>query len=354
MERITTVKPVETIPCPLRVVALGGGTGLPEVLRGFKGILFPDGADDPGRLVAVVTVTDDGGSSGRLREELGMLPPGDIRNCLVALSHNEPLMARLFQTRYRGGDTLGGHPVGNLILVALAQEEAGGFLTAIHLASEVLNIQGQVYPSTLIPARLKAHLKDGRHVVGETALAAAGGAVSRLELDPPSPPATPGVVEAIERADIVVLGPGSLFTSIIPNLLVPEVAAALTRTKAFRILVINGMTEPGETAGFNEVDHLRAVLDHAGAPVLDAVLTASDVVSSGKLERYRTEGAERVAGDDQALAALVPIIVRRELFLDGPKVRHDPLRTAAGVLHGYLRFREGEAAPRVRRAMGNA
>lgn len=338
------MKTVESIPCPLRVVALGGGTGLPEVLRGFKGILFPDGADDPGRLAAVVTVTDDGGSSGRLREELGMLPPGDIRNCLVALSHNEPLMAKLFQTRYRGGETLGGHPVGNLILVALAQEEPGGFLKAIHLASEVLNIQGQVYPSTLVPAKLKARLTDGREVVGETALAAAGGAVARLELDPAGPPATPGVAEAIERADVVVLGPGSLFTSIIPNLLVPELTAALARSKAFRILVINGMTEPGETAGFSEADHARAVLDHAGAPVLDAVLVPSDRVDEEMLARYRTEGAERVRAAEDELAALVPVIVRRELFVSGPKVRHDPLRTAAGVLHGYLRFREAELA----------
>ncbi len=219
---------VETLPFPLRVVALGGGTGLPAVLRGLKAVLFPAGlADDPERLTAVVTVTDEGGSSGRLRESLRMLPPGDIRNCLVALSHNEPLMARLFQARYRTGQDLEGHPVGNLILAALAQEESGGFLAAVQLASEVLNIQGRVFPSTLEHVRLAATMADGRELLGETALAAAGGSVRRLRLEPAADAAAPGVVEAIERADLVILGPGSLFSSIVPNLLVNRLAAAL-------------------------------------------------------------------------------------------------------------------------------
>jgi uncharacterized cofD-like protein len=332
------VSHVETIPFPLRVVALGGGTGLPAVLRGLKAVLFPAGlADDSERLTAVVTVTDEGGSSGRLRESLRMLPPGDIRNCLVALSHNEPLMARLFQARYRNGDDLEGHPVGNLILAALAQEESGGFLAAVQLASEVLNIQGRVFPSTLEQVRLAATMTDGRELLGETALAAAGGAVRRLRLEPPADAAAPGVVEAIEAADLVILGPGSLFSSIVPNLLVGRLADALRRTRALRLLVVNAMTEEGETNGFTAAAHVRAVLDHAGT--LDGALLATDVVPDEILARYREEGAERVADDGAALDRLVPFVVRRPLMQVRPKVRHDALLTAGAVLEALVQFR---------------
>lgn len=340
----TTVKIVETLPYPLRVVALGGGTGLPAVLRGFKQVLFPQGADEKARLTGIVTVTDEGGSSGRLREELGMLPPGDIRNCLVALSHNEPLMSRLFQARYRSGETLEGHNVGNLILAALAQEEPDGFLAAVRLASEVLNIQGRVLPSTLVPARLVARLSCGRQVTGETSIVAAGSAVEELRLSPANPPATPGVVDSIEQADIVLLGPGSLFSSIIPNVLVPEIAAALKRTRALRLLVVNAMTEVGETGTFSAADHLRALVRHAGDGAVDGVLLATDEIPAATLERYRAEGAARVAADDPAIDALVPLVVRRDLLQVVPKVRHDGLRTAGASLHALALWRERVAA----------
>ncbi|MBP7148515.1 MAG: YvcK family protein [Acidobacteria bacterium] len=336
----------DMIPYPIRVVALGGGTGLPEVLRGFKAILFPNGADDAGRLVAVVTVTDDGGSSGRLREELGMLPPGDIRNCLVALSHNEPLMARLFQARFSRPEDLDGHPVGNLILAALAQEEHEGFLAAIKLAGEVLNIQGRVCPSTLVPTRLMARLFDGREVAGETALVEAASRVERLWLEPPRPPAAPGVAEAIRRADIVAMGPGSLYTSILPNLLIPEVAAALRETCAFRVLVVNAMTERGETEGFGAAEHVRAVLAYAGAGSLDAVLVPEDVVPDETLARYQEEGAMPVAVVEEELRRLVPLVVRRPLLHVAPVVRHDPLRTAGGILAAFALHRDRVAAAR--------
>jgi len=339
------VNPVETIPFPLRVVALGGGTGLPAVLRGLKAVLFPGGvADDPERLTAVVTVTDEGGSSGRLREQLRILPPGDIRNCLVALSHNEPLMSRLFQARYRGGEDLEGHPVGNLILAALAQEEEGGFLAAVQLASEVLNIQGRVFPSTLDHVRLAATMTDGRDIVGETALAAGGGAVRRLRLEPPTRRAAPGVVDAIEGADVVVLGPGSLFTSIVPNLLVGEVADALRRTRALRLLIVNAMTEEGETEGFTASAHVRAVLDHAGPEILDAAVVATDDVPAAVLERYRAEGAERVIDDGDALDRLVPLVLRRPVMQVQPKVRHDALLTVGAVLQALVQHRRGTRA----------
>ena len=325
---------------PLRVVALGGGTGLPVVLRGFKTMLFADGGDDPDRLTAVVSVTDDGGSSGRLRSELGMLPPGDIRNCLVALSNNEPLMARLFQARYRAGASLEGHSVGNLILAALAQEEGGSFLAAIRLASEVLNIQGRVLPLTLVPCHLVARLTDGRLVSGESAIARAGGVIDRLRIEPEALPAAPGVVEAIEAADVVTLGPGSLFTSIVPNLLVASVRDALVRSRALKVLVVNAMTEQGETGGFTAADHVRAVHAHLGAPLLDAVMLPTDPIPDPVMDRYRGEGAVRVDPEDRDVDALVPLVLRRNLLQVGPKVRHDPMLTVRAILEAHAARQE--------------
>lgn len=323
----------------VRVVAIGGGTGLPAVLRGMKAVLFRGGAaDNPDRLTGVVAVTDDGGSSGRLRDELGMLPPGDLRNCLVALSHNEPLMARLFQARYRNGENLSGHSVGNLILAALAQEENGNFLSAVRMASDVLNIQGRVLPSTLVPARLVARLADGRQVLGETAIAAAHGRVSRLWVDPAHIPATPGVVTAIERADVVVLGPGSLYSSILANLLLPEITEALAKTGAFRVLITNAMTEAGETTGFSAAEHLRALREHAPGLVIDGVLVAEDTIPEATLTRYREEGAEPIPANDPDLEGLAPIVLRRSLLQVAPKVRHDPLLTASAVLEMYIHW----------------
>ncbi|MDQ7007555.1 MAG: uridine diphosphate-N-acetylglucosamine-binding protein YvcK [Acidobacteriota bacterium] len=345
---------IETIHRSLRVVAIGGGTGLPVVLRGFKPLL--QGLEDfaPDRLAAVVTVTDDGGSSGRLRDELGMIPPGDIRNCLVALSHNEPLMARLFQARYRSGGDLNGHNAGNLILAALAQEENGNVLRAIRLASEVLNIHGEVYPSSLASVHLVATLQDGRTVEGESKIAGHGGAVSRIRLEPDAPPVTEGVVEIIERADVVVFGPGSLYTSIIPNLLIPDLQRAVRRTGAFRVLVVNAMTEPGETGAFSVADHVRAVHEHAGGDIIDAVLVAADPIPESVLDRYRREGAARVDPNDEVVDSLVPMVVRREVLEITPKVRHDPLLTAGGILAAWngWKGRAGNRAAAARRVAG--
>lgn len=328
----------------MRIVAIGGGTGLPAVLRGLRPMLFADCADDPGRLVGIVAVSDDGGSSGRLRDELGMPAPGDLRNCLVALSHNEPLMARLFQARYRDGDTLSGHSVGNLILTALAQEENGNFLAAVRLASEVLNIQGRVYPSTLVPVHLVAHLADGTVIRGESAIAARGGRIERVSLEPEHLPAVPGTAESIGRADIVVLAPGSLYSSLLPNLLVPEIAHALRQTQAFRVLVMNAMTEPGETAGRSAAEHVRALFDHAGEGIVDGLVVATDTVPEDTLARYRAEGSDRLVVDD-ALRALVPLVVERDMLHVAPKVRHDPVLTAQAVLDAYAEWKQRGATP---------
>ncbi len=324
----------------VRVVALGGGTGLPVALRGFKAELFRGpGPVDPRRLTAVVTVTDDGGSSGRLRREFGMLPPGDIRNCLVALSHERPLVVRLFQARYRSGETLEGHSCGNLVLAALAQEEGGSFLDAIDVAGRVLNVRGRVLPLTLEPCRLIARFDDGAEVAGESEIARHGGRVARLRLEPSDIPPAPGVVEAIEEADIVVLGPGSLFSSIMPNVLVPDVVGALARSRAFRVIVLNAMTEDGETGSLSASGHVRAVLDHAGFPVLDAVLVASDEIPAGILARYRAENACRVEADDPGLEELVPMVVRSAILQAGPKVRHDAMLTARTILRAHRVWR---------------
>lgn len=329
---------VSTFRHPLRIVAIGGGTGLPVVLRGLKAILFPTGTGDPDRLVGVVTVTDDGGSSGKLRDELGVLPPGDIRNCLVALSHNEPLMSKVFQARYRSKGSLDGHALGNLILAGLAQQQEGCFLRAIQLASEVLNIQGRVLPSTLKPTTLVAQMMDGRTVSGESSITNCPAQVERIRLEPETPEATQGVVDALMLADIVVLGPGSLFTSILPNLVIPEIAEALRTTEAFRVLVVNAMTEMGETEEFTVSDHVRALYHHSGTGLIDAVLVPSEQLPEQTLERYQRENSKPVPVDHNILSRLVPMVIPRELLEFTPKVRHDSVKTAAAILSAYAEW----------------
>ena len=227
---------------PRRVVALGGGTGLPVVLRGLRTLIR---GDDRTALTAVVTMSDDGGSSGRLRRTGGHPPPGDVRNCLVALSENEELLASLFQHRFTGSKELAGHTAGNLILVALA-EQMGGFLKAVEASSMVLRTAGRILPATQDDVRLEAILEDGSQIVGETNIDACGTKIRRISLRPASASPTPGVLEAIERADLVVLGPGSLYTSVVPNLIVRGIGDALRRTPASVVLVANLVSERGE------------------------------------------------------------------------------------------------------------
>ncbi len=210
------------------------------------------------------------------------------------------------------------------------------------MASEVLNIHGRVLPSSLHSTVLFATLRDGREVEGESNIAAEGSAVTSIRLVPEAPAASPGVVDAIRRAQIVVLGPGSLYTSILPNLLVPEIAEALRTTKAFRILVVNAMTEPGETEGLGAADHARAVLDHVGADSLDAVLLSDDDVPESILERYALEGAQRVNPEDPELTNMVPRVARRNVLETGTKVRHDPYKTAGSILLEYRRWSQGD------------
>ncbi|MEZ5081392.1 MAG: uridine diphosphate-N-acetylglucosamine-binding protein YvcK [Thermoleophilia bacterium] len=302
-----------------RVTALGGGTGLASLLRGLKRA--------PLDLTAVVTVADDGGSSGRLRRELGVLPPGDIRNCLVALADDESLMGRLFQHRFADGD-LSGHPFGNLFLAALA-EVTGNFDLAIEECSHVLKIRGRVLPSTLQHVRLWAERADGEEVCGETNIAAGEGACSRVWLDPP-PAAHPPAVEALTDADMIVLGPGSLFTSVLPHLAVPEIADAVRRARGLRVYVCNVMTQPGETDGFSVADHLDRILQSVPGGV-DVVVAHEGALDADAVAAYEMMGQEPVELDADRVDAAGVRLVTAHLAEAGALVRHTP-EALAGIL----------------------
>ncbi len=315
---------------PLRVAALGGGTGLPVVLRGLARRARPRNGRAGIEITAVVAMSDDGGSSGRLRRTRGLLPPGDVRNCLVALSGSPGALADVLQHRFGGRGSLAGHALGNLLLAALA-EMHGDFLQAIRTASRLLDTRGTVLPSTVDPVQLAAELEDGRRVLGERHLAGAGTRVRRVFLHPVRPAPADGVLEAIASADLVTLGPGSLYSSVLPNLLVDGVAEALQATRARRVLVANLMTEPGETGGMSAVDHVRAVLEHAG-PVVDVVLLNSAPLGGARLGRYALTGAEPVAIDLDRLRALGAVPVQADLLRAGPRLRHDARKLRKALL----------------------
>jgi uncharacterized cofD-like protein len=266
------------------VVALGGGTGLSTLLRGLKEYVFrrTDEHPSPQRpiadLAAIVTVTDDGGSSGRLRRENRILPPGDIRNCMVALSKDEALLARLFQYRFHAGRGLIGHSFGNLFLAALTHV-TGDFTEAIRVSSGVLAVRGRIFPSTLSNVHLVASLENGRTVHGETRITASRAPIRKVSLSPRRVRPLPKAIEAIKQADLILLGPGSLYTSILPNLLIPEIAAAIAKSKAPRVYIANLMTQPGETTGYALADHLRAIGKHVPHLVIDWVVANRQAVS---------------------------------------------------------------------------
>jgi uncharacterized cofD-like protein len=302
-----------------RVVAIGGGTGLPVVLAALKQHLGGRIAE----LTAVVTVTDDGGSSGRLREELAVLPPGDIRNCLVALADVEPLMAELFQYRFGGDGALAGHNFGNLFLAALAHV-TGSFLQAIRISGKVLAVRGTILPSTLESVRLGAELSDGTRVQGESALAGQSQRVRRVFLEPAAPRALPEVLEAIARAHVVVLAPGSLYTSLIPNLLVGGVADAVRAAAALKIYVGNLMTEAGETDGLSLADHLEALGAHGGRGLVDGVVVHGRPFRPAVLRRYAGAGARPVTIDRERLAGLGVWVTEADLTGPTELARHHP------------------------------
>jgi len=319
-----------------RVVALGGGTGLPVVLRGLKDLLFPPGrkwaeARDRDRITGIVAVADDGGSSGRLRRAYGVLPPGDARNCLLALANGDPTMAAIFGYRFEGNGGLGGHNLGNLILTALSRQEAD-FATAVERAGRVLAARGRVLPSTLDGVSLLAEFADGSRVAGESRIAIARRPIRRVTLRPSAARALPAAREAIRRADLVTLGPGSLYTSLIPVLLVRDLSASIARSGARVVLIMNLMSEPGETDGYNAADVLRAVRRHApGLPIHDVLLNSAPIPASLK-GRYAAGAASPIVAGPGSMEALGCRALSRDLLGRGPKVRHDGEKLARALL----------------------
>ncbi len=305
------------------IVAIGGGTGLSVLLSGLK--------QHSSNLTAVVTVADDGGSSGLLRHGLGVLPPGDIRSCLVALADDESLMSRLFQYRFPAEGGLQGHSFGNLFVAALA-EVTGDFERAVQESTTVLKVRGRVLPATLESVTLHAELEGGERVAGESSITAGARLPLRVWLDPGRPRALPQALAAISAADLIVLGPGSVYTSIVPNLLIPEVREALKRTRARVVYVCNVMTQPGETDGYSAAEHLRALCRHGAAGLIDDVLVNDTPVSQELAAVYRADGAAAVAADDRALTALGVRVVHERLAREGDFFRHDSAALAAAVL----------------------
>lgn len=313
-----------------RIVVIGGGTGLSVLLRGIKKYTS--------NVTAIVSVADDGGSSGRLRDDLGILPPGDIRNCLVALADKESLMEDLLQYRFSTGE-LAGHSLGNLLIAAM-NDLAGGFHQAIRGMSKVLAVRGRVLPSTLQNISLGAEYSDGAVIFGESNIPRYGKRISRVFLEPKECLPLPEALEAIAGADAVVLGPGSLYTSILPNLMVDGLADHIARCGAVRIYVCNIMTQPGETDGYSAGDHVRAILSHAGKIIDYAVVNRGDI-SRAVRDRYGREGAVPVASDVREIEKEGISALTEPLLADGDVVRHDPDRLARLIFRLILRNRKG-------------
>ncbi|AFY49488.1 hypothetical protein Nos7524_3707 [Nostoc sp. PCC 7524] len=319
-----------------KIVVIGGGTGLSTLLRGLKTY--------SANITAIVTVADDGGSSGRLRQEFGVLPPGDIRNCLAALADEEKLLTELFQYRFRAGDGLTGHSFGNLFLTAMS-DITGDLERAVAASSKVLAVRGQVLPATLSDVRLWAELADGRRIEGESNIPKAGGTIVNIGCIPANPPALPAAIKAIKEADYIIIGPGSLYTSIIPNLLVTEIADAIAASEAPRIYVCNIMTQPGETQGYSVADHIRAVDVACGQRQLfDAVLVHKKSPSAQSLIRYAQQNSHPVFLDREAVSQLGRRIVLANVMYEDETgfVRHNPQKLAKVLLKWYSGAHHGK------------
>jgi len=312
-----------------KIVAIGGGTGLSTLLRGLK--------QYSANITAIVTVADDGGSSGRLRREIGVLPPGDIRNCIASLADEEKLLTELFQYRFQAGDGLSGHSFGNLFLTAMT-EITGDLERAIAASSKVLAIRGRVLPATLADVTLWADLSDGRHIEGESDITEAKGKIERLGCFPPNPPALKAALKALDEADYIVIGPGSLYTSVIPNLLVPEIQQAIAEADVPRIYICNIMTQPGETDNYTVSDHLKAIDKHSQYRLFDAVLVQRTPPSAAALKHYAQENCHPVFVDREEIANLGCRLVIANVMEENEKthrIRHDPQRLSRVLLRWY-------------------
>jgi uncharacterized cofD-like protein len=310
---------------PLRIVCIGGGTGLSALLHGLKAYA---GESRQAEITAVVTVTDDGGSSGRLRRDFDALPPGDIRNCLVALSEDEALLSRLFQYRFGAGRGLKGHSFGNLFLMALTQV-MGDFSLAVRTSSEILASRGRIYPATAGNVTLVAELESGTLVRGETRISRSRSRILRIRLNPEHCQPLPQTLEAIARADLITLGPGSLFTSIVPNLLVEGIAEAIRKSPAIKAAYINLMSQPGETSGFSAADHIAAIDDHAGGRLTDVAVINTGEISEAMRKRYAAQRAHPVVNDVDCVRELGVEVLGANLLSEDDKIRHNSPAAAA-------------------------
>jgi uncharacterized cofD-like protein len=334
---------------PLRIVAIGGGTGLSRLLHGLKPYARDTGEVD---ITAVVTVTDDGGSSGRLRREFDVLPPGDIRNCMVALSEDEALLARLFQYRFAAGRGLKGHSFGNLFLMALTRL-TGDFALAVKVSSGILASAGRIYPATAANVSLEAELENGKTVKGETRISKSRSRIQRIRLNPRLCKPLPETLEAIAQADLITLGPGSLFTSVIPNLLVKGIPEAIRRSPAIKAYFVNLMWQPGETTGFRASDHVEAIHRHASGKFLDSVVLNSRPIAPKLRRKYAAEKALPVDNDLDRLRELGLQVVAADLLVEGETVKHDSNATAALAMDLARRGRRGRVAAASRMRAGD-
>ena len=316
------------------VTVIGGGHGLSVLLRGIK--------SSTSNVTAVVTVADDGGSSGRLREELGIIPPGDLRNCLVALADTEPLMEKLFQYRFEGDSALAGHSFGNLFIAAM-NEVTGDMETALQESSKVLAVKGRVLPASKEHVRLDATMEDGTVVEGESHIPEVQ---KRIHIFPRKVQPVQGALDAIRNADAIILGPGSLYTSIMPNLLVEGVAETLRKSKAIKIYICNVMTQEGETDGYTASMHAKAILDHAGRGTIDYMLVNSAPISEEMQAYYAKKGAYPVVVDEEAINALGIGFVRSDIINETDLIRHDPVKLCNSIMRMIYRLKPGEIGDR--------
>jgi uncharacterized cofD-like protein len=320
---------------PLRIVSIGGGTGLSTILSGLKRYARgahsrPETGDKAVEITAIVTVTDDGGSSGRLRRDLDILPPGDIRNCMVALAEDEALLTQLFQHRFRSGRGLKGHSFGNLFLAAMNQI-TGDFSHAVQLSSEILAIRGRIFPATATNVTLSAKLTDGTVVVGESRISKSRQPIDTVSILPRRCRPLPETLEAIAQADVITLGPGSLYTSVIPNLLVQGIPQAIAASPALKLYFVNLMWQPGETLNLSASLHVKAINKHAGRQLMDCVVLNVAPISAGLRRKYAAQNVRPVENDFEQLEDMGVKVVTGDLVSGDKLVRHDP-RIAAQIV----------------------
>ena len=316
-----------------KIVAIGGGTGLSMLLKGVKKIT--------NNVTAIVTVGDDGGSSGRLREEMGVLPPGDIRNCIAALADDEDLVTKLFQYRFDTGEGLEGHSFGNLFLSALCSI-TGDMVSAVKESSNVLSIRGRVLPSTLDDMKLVAELEDGRIIRGESNIPQAKGRIKKLSTDPTECRPLEDVILAIREAELIILGPGSLYTSVIPNLLIKEITEEIAKSSAKKIYVCNIMTQPGETDHYSVSDHVNSIIDHANhKKIIDAVLI-NDSLPENLAQKYQMANSYPVKLDAENVKKSGVKVVSKKLIEESKEglVRHSSNRVARAIYYWYRKSKK--------------